>query len=211
MYFSSPTVCNGTFLELGALDGVLFSNTKFFEDTLQWKGVLIEANPNNYRLLSRGDRRPKSNKFYGAVCPSEQKNITMSFRDTRSPLATGGDVSRMIQRYKDNFIGKGQKDVVVPCRPLSAYIHEAGIKHIDLLSLDVEGSEPLVLSTMDWSIPVNVFLIEYNENTREAINRTLTEHGYVPATFNLSNLCLPGRACTSNLVFVNKRYGYGFQ
>jgi hypothetical protein len=32
---------NGTYIELGALDGVLFSNTKFFEDTLNWTGILI--------------------------------------------------------------------------------------------------------------------------------------------------------------------------
>jgi hypothetical protein len=37
----------GTFVELGALDGVLFSNTKFYEDTLGWTGVLIEAQPSN--------------------------------------------------------------------------------------------------------------------------------------------------------------------
>ena len=36
---------NGTFVELGALDGVLYSNTKFFEDTLNWSGILIEPHP----------------------------------------------------------------------------------------------------------------------------------------------------------------------
>ena len=28
----------GTYIELGALDGILYSNTKFFEDTLNWTG-----------------------------------------------------------------------------------------------------------------------------------------------------------------------------
>ena len=33
---------NGKYIELGALDGIQYSNTKFFEDNLGWSGVLIE-------------------------------------------------------------------------------------------------------------------------------------------------------------------------
>ncbi len=36
---------DGIYIELGALDGVLYSNTKFFEDNLNWKGILIEPHP----------------------------------------------------------------------------------------------------------------------------------------------------------------------
>eukprot|EP01031_Cornospumella_fuschlensis_P032780 gene32780-39633_t len=32
----------GTFLEIGALDGVTYSNTWFFEKKLGWKGILVE-------------------------------------------------------------------------------------------------------------------------------------------------------------------------
>ena len=42
---------NGTYIELGALDGVLYSNTKFFEDSLNWKGILIEPHPEKFKLL----------------------------------------------------------------------------------------------------------------------------------------------------------------
>lgn len=35
----------GTYIELGALDGVLYSNTKFFQDHLDWSGILIEPHP----------------------------------------------------------------------------------------------------------------------------------------------------------------------
>lgn len=33
---------DGIFVELGALDGITYSNIKFFEDNLDFKGVLIE-------------------------------------------------------------------------------------------------------------------------------------------------------------------------
>ena len=35
----------GTFVEMGALDGLEYSNTFAFEQALDWNGVLIEANP----------------------------------------------------------------------------------------------------------------------------------------------------------------------
>ena len=41
----------GTYIELGALDGVLYSNTKFFEDVLGWKGILIEPHPEKFKYL----------------------------------------------------------------------------------------------------------------------------------------------------------------
>ena len=37
----------GTVVEIGALDGHLFSNSLFFEEYLGWKGVLIEGAPGN--------------------------------------------------------------------------------------------------------------------------------------------------------------------
>ena len=41
---------NGTFLEIGADDGIDKSNTKFFED-LGWVGMCIEASPKRFKLL----------------------------------------------------------------------------------------------------------------------------------------------------------------
>ena len=36
---------NGVFFECGALDGILHSNSLFFEEDRGWAGVLVEANP----------------------------------------------------------------------------------------------------------------------------------------------------------------------
>ncbi len=42
---------NGSFIEMGALDGVKFSNSYLFEVGLGWRGVLIEASPRLYQNL----------------------------------------------------------------------------------------------------------------------------------------------------------------
>ena len=46
-----PVKCYGTIVEMGALDGQLFSISKFFEDHLRWTRILIEANPTNFLKL----------------------------------------------------------------------------------------------------------------------------------------------------------------
>jgi hypothetical protein len=39
-----------------------------------------------------------------------------------------------------------------------------GIPHIDLFSVDVEGSEENVLRSMAWDIPVRVLVVELDEH-----------------------------------------------
>ena len=39
----------GTFVEIGAFDGVNLSNTYMLERCYDWRGLLIEANPENFR------------------------------------------------------------------------------------------------------------------------------------------------------------------
>jgi hypothetical protein len=41
IYLNAPHM-NGIFIELGAMNGVTYSNTKFFQDEFGWSGVLIE-------------------------------------------------------------------------------------------------------------------------------------------------------------------------
>ena len=56
---------NGIYIELCALDGVLYSNTKFFEDTLNWTGILIEPHPDKFILLKKN--RPNNFLFNNLV------------------------------------------------------------------------------------------------------------------------------------------------
>lgn len=44
---------SGTFVELGGLDGLRFSNTYMYEHGLNWSGLLIEGQTDNYVELER--------------------------------------------------------------------------------------------------------------------------------------------------------------
>jgi len=48
---------NGFFIECGALDGEIRSNTLYFERYLGWTGLLIEGDPSNYAAMVHKHRK----------------------------------------------------------------------------------------------------------------------------------------------------------
>lgn len=179
-------VTNGVFVEMGALDGVTFSNTKFFEDSLRWSGALIEASPRSSSKLIEARDNPKNIIFAEGVCPVGQNS--MKFIENNIP-AVSGAVDSMSDSFRNEWHnGRGGKEniISVPCRTLSAilqeFVHRSGADHIDFFSLDVEGGELQVLKTFDFKVPVNSWIIEmdgHDENKDEGVRRLLEEHGYI--------------------------------
>ena len=126
-----------------------------------------------------------------AVC---QQPGTVTFYGNAGS-AVGGVRETMSDSYFDawNKRKRFSSRYTVPCRPIGDMLHLAGLSEgVDLFSLDVEGAELLVLQTMDWSIPVKVFVIEMpderNASTIDApnpkadqIRRLLAEHHYLEA------------------------------
>jgi hypothetical protein len=47
-----PNQVAGFYVEMGALDGSMYSNTLAFHKYLGWRGLLIEASPSNYQHVS---------------------------------------------------------------------------------------------------------------------------------------------------------------
>jgi len=158
----------GTYLELGALDGTLYSNTRFLEETMGWSGVLIEASPPSYEKLAKS-RFEKNILVNRAVCP---KKGLVEFWGTNA--AAG-----MVNTLPENLKAHNSGSQMVECEPLSDILHRSGTTHIDFWSLDVEGGELGVLRSMDWSISVHIILIERgptaNENDIEVL---LVEKGF---------------------------------
>ena len=58
---------------------------------------------------------------------------------------------------------------------------ENNVARIDLLSIDVEGAEFEVITSMDWTIPIYVIVIELNDqdNSDLAAQKRLVNSGYV--------------------------------
>ena len=68
MYFHNSF--NGVYLEMGALDGTLMSNTRYFEESRNWKGLLIEPNSEEFEHMYTS--RPNAVRVNAAVCAQKQ-------------------------------------------------------------------------------------------------------------------------------------------
>lgn len=147
---------NGSYVEMGAYDGVQESNSRFFDICLGWSGLLIEANPTMYqKLLSN---RPHAHRMsFAPSCNATQEanNHTLQFHDY--PLTNAG-LSGSALTYKDRHV------VDVPCgslTPVLLDIFEGG--HVDFFSLDVEGSEPSVVENIDFDkVFIELLMVEHS-------------------------------------------------
>jgi FkbM family methyltransferase len=142
---------NGFFIELGAMDGITHSNTKFFEDELEWTGILIEPTNQYDNLIIN---RPNCYNFNYAI--SESENDV----DFLGNGAIGGIMNTMESSYKKMWGLNNKNSYKVKSIPINKITDTININKIDLFSIDVEGGEFEVLKTFNWNIPVYIILIE---------------------------------------------------
>ena len=155
---------NGIYIELGALDGVLYSNTKFFEDSLNWTGILIEPHPDKFNLLKKN--RPKNFLFNNLISCHTEPLVFRYFVDYHA--AVSGVESTLSKYHFDTYFESNNKlnmslpqnKIFIKPTKLTDIVNQTKLTHIDLLSLDVEGHEYEVLQSWNFSIPIDVILIE---------------------------------------------------
>lgn len=140
---NAPLPEKGVFVDVGAGDPKRFSNTRFFEDK-GWDGVCIDANPIHYAELLR----ERGTTFYAVV---RSYNGISPFSISENP-----DYSRI---GKEVYKGK---TIQAPCFTLNAILMHFRVRHIDILSLDVEGAELEVLEgfSLEHYKPT-IIIIEY--------------------------------------------------
>jgi FkbM family methyltransferase len=161
----------GTFIELGAADGVKFSNTKFFDDHMGFNGILIEPVPHMYDalLLTRGAGRYNNWIFRCAVRDSEEDvNFLVANHETAGPYVSGVE-STMPDDHKNSW-HKDSQCLQTASRRMSTLTDTADLKYVDLFSLDVEGGEYEVLKSVNWDIPIYVFMIELRSEEEQTQN-----------------------------------------
>ena len=165
----------GTYLELGAFDGIHLSNTLFFAER-GWKGVLIEPSTELYRSLAVN--RPDDIRLHAAICAN---NTQVHFVEGRE---TGGIYEFMAPEFVAHWhpqVEVGKLPIVL-CMPLSAVLASTGLQHINFLSLDVENAELEVLQTLDFSlVKFDVIVVEADGSSAakdEAVKQLLTDSDY---------------------------------
>lgn len=154
----------GIYVEVGASDGIRFSNTCWLARQKLWSGVLIEPDPRSNQYLAVN--RPESviekvavGKVPGVSAFSLQKPATHS-----GLIRSGGEL------------------IQVQVETLAAIIDRNGLSSVDLISIDTEGTELDVWESLDGRFLPRIAILEWHTMglpcNRELIERRLTADGY---------------------------------
>lgn len=166
----------GFFVEFGATDGVLLSNTCLLEKEFGWQGLCAEPNPKFFAQLQRNRSCTLSDQCIGGITGKEVEFI---YAD-----AFGGS-----QEYADDDKHKDKRAAYRAAGQTALLqtisLHDFLLEHeaprvIDYLSIDTEGSEYEILEAFpfkQWNI--RLLTVEHNFTERRKDIRSLLEgHGY---------------------------------
>lgn len=183
----------GTVLEVGGLDGKLFSVSAMFEQQLGWRAILIEA---GNRFNAIGANRPDALALHFAVCAAARTvhyidgELVPAARKTGDLAPVGGILefmsSVMLTQYFPSLISDSLVSAAgavldaarlaqhpfvtaLRCEPPAQILRRLGITHINFWSLDVEGAELEVLKAFDFAvISVDVIMVEVMDTSKPA-------------------------------------------
>ena len=170
---------NGFFLDIGAHDGISFSNSYFFEKERGWSGICIEPNPDVFVLLNK-NRLSRNYK----VCISDTEGSVVFRKIVGYSEMLSGILEFMDQKHIDRINDECAKynstfeDIKVESRNLNAILKSDNIKHIDYLSIDTEGAESKIIKSIDLD-EINIeFLTVENNDSSDELRLYLKGKGY---------------------------------
>ena len=166
---------NGYFVEFGAANGIVDSNTFSLEKEYGWAGILAEP-----AEIWQDDLRANRNCNIETKCLHQTSNLTVPFFEAKDHGLSGLTSMLSIDRYKTQR-KKGRAYDVETISLTDLFLKHNAPNHIDYLSIDTEGSEYLILKNFDFNkYSFGVITCEHNfSETREQVNLLLTSKGYV--------------------------------
>ena len=161
-----PGKRDGYYVDVGSADGIVHSNTYVF-DRMGWKGICIDPFPTNM-----GSRTCQM--FRQPVFSESGKKVSF-----RAAGENGGIIDTM-NRYKENTSNAPLVEFVTAT--LDEILDKAKApRHIDYMSIDVEGAELDALRGFSLDkYEVDAFTIEHNneKEKRELMRQLLESKGY---------------------------------
>lgn len=159
----------GSFMEIGAYDGITNSNSKFFEDSLGWKTILIEPNPNVIDKLKKN--RPNSEIYHNVVSKEngiEKFIAAVGYCEQLSGINRSYNPEHKARLHSETIAHNG---AILFFDMPSITIEDLFATGIpDVLSIDTEGAEQEIISSYSWERGPKIVIVEnaYNEKYAEA-------------------------------------------
>jgi FkbM family methyltransferase len=130
----------GVFLDVGCAWPVRNSTTYYLEHHLDWSGIAVDALDEYAPQWAA--TRPNAQFMHYAV--SDQSGGTLTFY-----RGAGTGVSSLDKEHTIELSHAEPTPVEVPTITLNDLLDNAGVGHIDFMSMDIEGAEPMALAGFD--------------------------------------------------------------
>lgn len=173
---------SGIFVEIGAHNGITYSNTYFFEKEMGWTGICAEPIPEVYTQLAAN-----RNCICIQGCITDHSGPA-EFVRVFSPLVNCEMLSGIFDKYDPRHIARVQFEIFlyggkyeiieVGCYLLMDVLKKNQITHVNFLSIDTEGGEFDILESIDFDhCKIDVITVEDNYEDLRFLS-FLKEKGY---------------------------------
>ena len=155
--FSDDNATKRFFIEAGAYDGIMGSNTLRLELNENWSGLLVEPNPKLYQTVKSRNR----NAWTLPSCFSMRTHPEIVTFDAADQI--GGIVNEETgSKPGDGLTLEGAREEIrLQCVPLYSVLQALGNPRVDFFSLDIEGADLQVLKTIPFDqVDFSVIMIE---------------------------------------------------
>lgn len=171
------------YVDVGANDGLIVSNTAHFDLNLGWDGICIEPHPRAFIELEKNRKNSKNLN----LCISEEET-EVDFLVINGPAEMlSGIYDKYHPDHKTRIESEIQKNggnkelIKVRSKPLKQIFKENFITKVDYLSIDTEGSEYEILSSIDFD-EVDIRVISTENSSGKDIKELLYKKNYTFAT-----------------------------
>lgn len=166
----------GTFLDVGAADGVTFSNV--YQLLLDgWSGVSVEPETQTFRqLISNYEQFGERSELVLSVIDREEGFVT--FYENGQLSSTSHDHMKAWEEHtiKYNAVWRPITHYAIT---LNTLLKKYSDRNFDFISIDLEGQNHTVVASTDWNLASNCKLIciEHDQET-ESIIKVLEPYGF---------------------------------
>ena len=163
-HYQFQTQRHRRYIDVGTNDPVFISNTFMFDQCLGWEGICVEPQ----RAYHRGLLERRTCEIV-PTCVSDTPGTTVAFRSagglggiatsfkSSSSAARGANATGSSEQRKRANAPVEQ----LQCVAVSTVLKRRGWRHVDVMSVDVEGHEYQALRSVDWNYTsVDVLIIE---------------------------------------------------
>lgn len=160
---------NGLFIEIGAHDGISYSNAYYFEKYLNWTGLCIEPHPEKFAELKR-------NRTAQCIqaCVAAKNGTAPFLKISGEPNMLSGlfdayDPRHLARVEKELAKDGGTKEIItVKTLNLNDVLAQYSINYVDFISIDTEGNELDILKSINFdAIDIEVIIVENNFNSHK--------------------------------------------